>query len=166
MHSFAFLAYPVASVTTLVLLSLSRRQHSQDCGDTGRYYFPAVWSYLFAFAIIFFPLFSFLPNAKGNLSQLAFSGPFIFLSLVSFVALLYFHRYQVVVGKDSFVVGAFTRTTYKISDIADTKRVSGRAPEYLVQMRNGKRLRFSGLLTDFDRLTILIAPGGGTCGGV
>lgn len=109
------------------------------------------------FGALLFCIVPLLPGASGNTPTMTFFLAFTPFSCGAFLASIYFSRYRVVVTKETLTVGAFRRRAVSFSDVVDWDRLEGRYDdELLVYLRDNKRLRFSGLLSDFDTLVELI----------
>lgn len=153
MRNLVLLTSPMVGITVTLLMARRSAEHSQHVGTFKRYYFPSVYKWTgFCVAVLFcaFPL---LPGVVGDTHPLLFYVFYYSLSIACFAGALYLAKYRLTVGSDMFTVGAFWIHTYSLKEIVSSKLVRGRkADKYFVHMRNGKAIRISGLLTDFDEI--------------
>jgi hypothetical protein len=99
----------------------------------------------------------FLPGLSGDTPHGIFFLYFALFSGAAFAAAIYFFRYQVVVKDQTITVGAFRRRTIPFSDVIDWDFIKGsRSSELWVYLHGGQRLKFSGLLCDFDELVGMV----------
>jgi hypothetical protein len=99
----------------------------------------------------------FLPGAAGDISVIRFFWIFSPFWGGAFFAGIYFFRYQVKVTDTSMTIGAFRRRVIPFSEVIDYDVLSGgRSPELWVYLKDGKKLKFSGLLSDFDELVGMV----------
>jgi hypothetical protein len=118
---------------------------------------PAV-AYMMIGAGIFLFLVPFiLPGAAGDISNGMFC---LYLSpfwLGVFTASVWFLRYKVVVRDDTLRYGAFRQRVVPFSEVIDIDVLNGqKSSELWVYLKNGKKLKFSGLLSDFYELVGMI----------
>jgi hypothetical protein len=74
-----------------------------------------------------------------------------------FLAAIFFFRYQVKVTDTTMTVGAFRRRVIPFSEVIDYDEIrGGRSPELWVYLKSGEKLKFSGMLSDFDELVGMV----------
>lgn len=147
----------LTSITLTVVIAICGHAHHRHSDGADTFYFFPVLSYLMLFGALLFCIVPLLPGASGNTPTMTFFLAFTPFSCGAFLASIYFSRYRVVVTKETLTVGAFRRRAVSFSDVVDWDRLEGRYDdELLVYLRDNKRLRFSGLLSDFDTLVELI----------
>jgi len=99
----------------------------------------------------------FVSRAAGDISTIRFfwiCSPFWG---GAFIAAIYFFRYRVKITDTTMTVGAFRRRVIPFSEVIDYDEIQGgRTPELWVYLKNGQRLKFSGLLSDFDELVGMV----------
>jgi phosphate/sulfate permease len=99
----------------------------------------------------------FLPHAAGDISDIRFfwiCSPFWG---GAFFAAIFFFRYRVKITDTTMTVGAFQRSVIPFSEVIDYDEIpGGRTPELWVYLKNGGKLKFSGLLSDFDELVGMV----------
>ena len=81
--------------------------------------------------------------------------PWIFgiIACVFTYAAAYFLYYRLIVTADVLTVGAFFRSKIPLTDVIDTDiKEGGRSRELIIYARDGRRIRVSGLVGDFDDL--------------
>ena len=99
----------------------------------------------------------FLPGAAGDIPVIRFFWMFSPFWGGAFLAAIFFFRYQVKVTDASMTIGAFRRQVIQFSEVIDYDVLAGgRSPELWVYLKNGKKLKFSGLLSDFDELVGMV----------
>jgi hypothetical protein len=96
---------------------------------------------------------AFWPGAAGDIPIIRFFWMFSPFWGGAFLAAIFFFRYQVKVGDTSMTVGAFRRRVIPFSDVIDYDVIQGnRSSELWVYLKSGKKLKFSGMLSDFEEL--------------
>jgi hypothetical protein len=109
------------------------------------------------FCGLFFCAVPFLPGASGNIPRSLIFWYFSPFWCGAFAAAVFFFRYRVTVTDETLTVGAFRRRVIVYADVIDCDVIKGlRSSELLVYLRNGQRLRFSGLLNNFDELVGMV----------
>jgi hypothetical protein len=99
----------------------------------------------------------FLPGAAGDISVIRFFWMFLPFWVGALLAAIFFFRYQVKVTDTTMTVGAFRRRVIPFSEVIDYDVIQGgRSPELCVYLKSGKRLKFSGMLSDFDELVGMV----------
>lgn len=117
---------------------------------------PAV-GYLMLVIGLFMCVAPFLPGAAGDISVIRFFWMFAPFWGGAFLAAIFFFRYQVKVTDTIMTVGAFRRRVVPFSEVIDYDVIQGgRSPELCVYLKSGKRLKFSGMLSDFDELVGMV----------
>ena len=138
----------LAAVTWLCARSRHLRTNSEHI-----YKFPLILACISALVAFLFLGLALLPGARGAQSKLIFMlelSPFC-VGAATFAC--YLLRYRVTVKQESITVRSLRNSCIAFSEIADTDLLEGRRREFVVYLRGGKRVRFSGLLQDFDSLT-------------
>jgi hypothetical protein len=65
----------------------------------------------------------------------------------------YFLHYRIIITEDVLTVGAFFRSRIPLTDVIDTDiKEGGRSRELTIYVRDGRRIRVSALIGDFDDL--------------
>ena len=106
---------------------------------------------------IFFCLVPFWPGASGDISPGNFFRVFAPFWGGAFARALHFINYRVVVRDATLTVGAFWRRVIPFTDVVDWNVVRGnRSSELWIYRKNGKRLKFTGLLGDFENLVGMV----------
>jgi phosphate/sulfate permease len=99
----------------------------------------------------------FLPGAAGDIPVIRFFWMFSPFWGGAFIAAIFFFRYQVKVTDTAMTVGAFRRRVIPFSEVIDYDEIrGGRSPELWVYLKSGKKLKFSGLLSDFEELVGMV----------
>ncbi|KGI78696.1 hypothetical protein [Oleiagrimonas soli] len=160
MRSYTFLTPLAVNLAIALLILAGRKKHSRLSGegDNEVFFFPRPYSLLCAFFAVLYAIIPFVPRLRGNANQVMWFIAWLSISATHLLAGLFFSHYKVVLGRETFSVGTFWTRTFRLSDITSTRLIEGRSPEYIVFLRNGGKLRFSGLLADFDRLTVCLGP--------
>jgi hypothetical protein len=100
---------------------------------------------------------AFWPGAAGDISVVRFFWMFSPFWGGALLAAIFFFRYQVKVTDTSLTVGAFRRRVIPFSDVIDYDVIKGnRSSELWVYLKSGKKLKFSGMLSDFDELVGMV----------
>jgi hypothetical protein len=134
-----------------VLAFIAARSHHLEVDNKEIYKYPAVIGYLMLGIGLAVVVVAFLPSTRGHESLAWMLLHFWPFPAFAFCAAIYFFRYRIILDDVSFEYGALKRSRVLRSDVIDTEtNREGRSPELFVYLRNGKRLRFSGLLGDFD----------------
>jgi hypothetical protein len=147
----------MTGLTLTAVCAICARSHHQVSSQEDTFTISHVVGYLMigiGLLICSVPLW---PGAAGDVSKVQFFWTFAPFWLGAFAAAAYFFRYRVIVGKDSLTCGAFLRSVVPFSEIIDFDVLQGRSSSELwVYLKSGKRLKFSGLLGDFDDLVDLV----------
>jgi hypothetical protein len=147
----------LTSVSLTVVVAICGHTHHHHSDDADTFYFSPVLSYLMLFVGLGFCVLPLLPGASGDTPTMTFFLAFTPFSCGAFLASLYFSRYRVLVTKETLIVGAFRRRAVSFSEVIDWDRLEGRYDDELfVYLRDNERLKFSGLLSDFDTLVEMI----------
>jgi hypothetical protein len=100
---------------------------------------------------------AFWPGAAGDIPVIRFFWMFSPFWGGAFIAAIFFFRYQVRITDTSMTVGAFRRQVIPFSEVIDYDELrGGQSPELWVYLKSGKKLKFSGLLSDFDELVGMV----------
>jgi hypothetical protein len=152
---------PLTPLFTSVTLSLvaaacaASRHRVTDTEDT--FGFSPVLGYLMLFCGVFFCIAPLLPRAAGDIPKPEFFFMFAPGWGGAFLASIFFFRYRVVLTDTTLTVGAFQRRQLSVDDIIDWDVIKGqRNSELVVYLRDGGKLRLSGLLSDFDQLVGMV----------
>ena len=159
MNSLAYLTPLVVNIAIAVLIARGKREHSREDGNNEVFFFPAIYCRLLILTSLFLASVPFWPGALGssNADAAMLCGVAWTLSAASALGALYLHKYFLSVGPGSFTVGSFIKRTYATTEIIHTESVKKQqASACLLQLKGGKRVRISGLLTDFQRLEWLL----------
>lgn len=98
-----------------------------------------------------------LPGAAGDIPVVQFFWMFSPFWGCAFLAAIFFFRYKVSVTDATMTVGAFRRRVIRFSEVIDYDEIQGgRNPELWVYLKSGEKLKFSGLLSDFDELVGMV----------
>jgi hypothetical protein len=117
---------------------------------------PAVGYMMFGIGL-FLCAAPFLPGAAGDIRVVRFFWMFSPFWGGTFLAAIYFFRYQVKITDTTMTVGAFRRRVIPFSEVIDYDVIQGnRSSELWVYLKNGAKLKFSGLLSDFDELVGMV----------
>jgi hypothetical protein len=69
----------------------------------------------------------------------------------------FFFRYRVIVRDKTLTYGAFRRRVIPFSEVIDFDVIQGKqSSELWVYLKSGGRLKFSGMLSDFDELVDMV----------
>jgi hypothetical protein len=147
---------------------VAARSHHDTVGNDEIYRYPSIVGYLMVGCGCFFLAIPFL-TGRGNASPMVFFLFFAAFAACAFAAATYFFRYRVVVSDTSLTYGTFGQTSVALTDVMDSLVTSGRNQEMTVYLRDGRRVKFSGMLADFGSLVSTInnrlagpSPGSGT----
>jgi hypothetical protein len=147
----------MTSLTLSLLVGICARSHHLSKDDEDVFAISPVIGYVMAACGLICCVVPFLPGAGGDISHTRFFWYFSPFWAGAFTASAYFFRYQVIVKDQSLTFGAFFRRTVPFSEIIDWDVVKGsKASELWVYQRSGQRLKFSGMLSDFDELTGMV----------
>lgn len=145
----------VVPMVFVLLAAIAARSHHQQVDDKEIYKYPAVIGYLMLGAGILFACVPFLPSARGSESIFWMLVHFLPVSVFPFCLAIYFFKFRLTLDDVAFVYGAFKRSRVLLADVIDTQTDTGdrKVPQLTVYLRNGKCVRFSGLISDFERLS-------------
>jgi hypothetical protein len=118
--------------------------------------YPPFLGYLMAACGLLLLFAVFIPGIEGNESKIQFFltvSPFWFGAIAFSVYVL---RYRVTVSEDGVAIRAYRQTQITNAEIVDTDLLNGRSPELVVYLRNGHRIRLSGMLQEFNLLASMI----------
>ena len=147
-------------ISLACVVALSRRSHRQSSEGQDVFTFPKALAYFMALIGLAFASVPLWPGAVGDADPILFYACFEGAFLLTMLFVMYLSMYRVIIDTETFTVGALFRKQYRRIDITEVKLRHGqRSSDYFVQLRNGKRLQFSGLLGDFNVLTALLRPG-------
>jgi hypothetical protein len=151
-------AVPIQLVVGLafaVIAFFAARSRHDTVGNEEIYKYPSIVGYLMAGSGCFFALIPFLTRGRGDTSPALFLF-FATFAAGAFAAAMYFFRYRVVVSDTTLTYGTFGQTSVLLTDVMDSLVTSGRNPQMTVYLRDGRRLKFSGMLGDFGNLVTTI----------
>jgi hypothetical protein len=147
----------MTSLTLTTVCGICARSHHQATDDSDTFTISPVVGYLMVCVGLLCCAVPLLPGAAGDISSTRFfwySSPFWFFA---FTAAAFFFRYRVVVTDNALTYGAFQRRVVPFSEVIDFDVLQGRrSSELWIYLRTGKRLRFSGMLSDFDDLVGMV----------
>jgi hypothetical protein len=147
----------LVSVSLAAVTAVCARSHHRTSDDEDVFTISPAVGYLMAGGGLVFLAVPFLPGLSGDMSPALFFLAFALFSGLAFALAMYFFRYQVVVKDQTMTVGAFRRRTIQFSDVIDWDVIKGsRSSELWVYLPGGQRLKFSGLLSDFDELVGMV----------
>ena len=161
MQTYVYATPLVVSGGLAVLGLVAGRERSIESGSVRAFYVPSVYCRFVAGVALACLAVPFIPSLQGDASAFFWYGFFALLSGGFSAFALYLRRYRVTVGTEGFSVRGLMETQYLIVDIASARPLmaGGGGRAYEIRMRNGKKLQFSGLLTDFDTLVDLLHVG-------
>jgi hypothetical protein len=106
---------------------------------------------------IVFCVVPFLPGTAGDIPPTSLFWYFSPFWLSAFIAAVFLFRYRVVVRDQTLSYGAFRRRVISFSGVIDFEVLRGqKSSELRVYLKDGERLKFSGMLSDFDELAGMI----------
>ena len=147
----------MTSLTLTAVVGVCARSHhlSTDVEDVFGIS-PAVGYLMLVFGVLFC-IAPFFPGASGDISPGRFFWYFAPFWGGTFLAAVFFFRYRVVIRDSTLTVGAWRRRQIPFSEVIDWDVLQGgRSPELWVYLKGGERLKFSGLLSDFDELVGMV----------
>ena len=140
-----------------LVCGLCARSHHQESADADTFMVSPALGYLMIGVGLVCCVLPLLPGAAGDIAPSRFFWYFSPFWLGSFIAAAYFFRYRVVVRELTLSYGALRRRTIFFADVIDLDVLRGRnSPELRVYLSNGRRLKFSGMLGDFDELVGMV----------
>jgi hypothetical protein len=150
----AFLTPIVTSVSLTVIVALCARSRHLALKDSDVYQFPKFLGYMMALCGVLFASAAFLPGMASPRDG-SVSGVFWLFSpfwIAASLAAIYFFRYRVVVTRDRIAIRSIGERAIDFGEVVDVATAPRRSKELLVYLKNGQRLRFSGLLQDYGSL--------------
>jgi hypothetical protein len=150
----AFLTPIVTSVSLTVIVALCARSRHLARIDADVYQFPKFLGYAMALCGVLFASAAFLPGMAspkdGNVTGVfwLFSPFWIAASL----AAIYFFRYRVIITRERISIRSMRLRGVDFSEVVDVANAPRQSKEFLVYLKDGQRLRFSGLLQDYGTL--------------
>jgi hypothetical protein len=138
-----------------LLAAIAARSHYQEVDDKEIYKYPAAIGYLMLGAGIVFACVPFLPAARGSESISWMFVHILPFSVFPFCLAIYFFRFRLTLDDVAIEYGAFKRSRVLLADVIDTQTDTGdrTVPQLTVYLRGGKCVRFTGLISDFERLS-------------
>jgi hypothetical protein len=145
------------STSLAVVVSISARHHHQRSAGVATFTFSPVIGYLTLACGVLFLVAPLLAGASGDISDTASLIMFAPFWVGAFVASAFFFRYRVVINQSTLTVVSLYRRVVPFRDIVDLDVIQGqRGSELIVYLKNGRKLRLSGLLGDFADLARMI----------
>ena len=145
------------SLTLSVMAGVCARSHHLATDSEDAFAISPVVGYLMLVIGLFMCVAPFLPGAAGDIPVIRFFWMFSPFWGGAFLAAIFFFRYQVKITDTTMTVGAFRRRVIPFSEVIDYDEIrGGRSPELWVYLKSGKKLKFSGLLSDFDELVGMV----------
>jgi hypothetical protein len=145
---------PFVGLVLGVVAAVAARSHHQVTDTADTFTYPRILGYFFGIFGVsaLLPLLFQLISWHTSASYIA-----IGFSIFALVMALYVFRYRVIVTDEFLTIGAFRRRVIPCDTINDWDTVPGnRSQDLLVYLKDGERLRLSGLLGDFDELVGMI----------
>jgi hypothetical protein len=147
----------MTSLTLSVVCGICARSHHQVSDDADTFTISPFVAYLMIVLGIFFCVAPFLPGAAGDIPATLFFWYFAPFWLGAFIASAFFFRYRVIVRDDALIYGAFHRRVILFSAVIDFDVLqSSKSSELCVYLKSGERLKFSGMLSDFEELVGMV----------
>ena len=147
----------VVSAALSVVSAVCAASHHKETESEDTFAFSPFVGYLMLFCGVFFCVAPLLPRAAGDIPRICFFFSFSPAWGGAFLASIYFFRYRVVVTDATLTVGAFRRRQLSFDEVIDWDVIRGqRSSELLIYLRNGDKLKLSGLLSDFDELAGMV----------
>lgn len=148
----------MTSLTLSVVCGICARGHHQVSDDADIFTVSPVVGYLMIGIGIVFCYVPFLSGAAGDIPTVRFFWAFSAFWLPAFIGAVFFFRYRVIVRDQTLTYGAFRRRVIPFSEVIDFDVLRGqKSSELWVYLRGGERLKFSGMLSDFDELVGMIS---------
>jgi hypothetical protein len=152
MHQNAVPVQLVVALAFAMIAFVAGRSHHDTVGNDEIYRYPSIVGYLMVGCGCFFLVIPFLTGARGDAPPVVFSLFFAAFAAGAFAAATYFFRYRVVVSDTTLTYGTFGQTSVPLTDVMDCLVTVGRNQEMTVYLRDGRRVKFSGMLGDFGSL--------------
>ena len=148
----------MTSLTMGVICGICASSHHQVSEDSDTFTFSPVVGYFMAAVGVLTCVAPWLAKSKaGDFPPSHYFWHWAPIWLFIFALSLFFFRYRVVVCDKAFTYGAFQRRVISFSDVIDFDVLQGgRSSELWIYLKSGKRLKFSGLLSDFDELVGMV----------
>jgi len=145
------------SLTLSVVAGVCARSHHLETDSEDVFAISPAVGYLMLGIGLFMCAAPFLPGAAGDIPVIRFFWMFSPFWGGAFLAAIFFFRYQVKITDTTMTVGAFRRRVILFSEVIDYDVIQGsRSSELWVYLKSGKKLKFSGLLSDFDELVGMV----------
>ena len=145
------------SITLSVVVGLCARSHHLETDSEDVFGISPAVGYLMLGCGLFMCAAPFLPGAAGDIPVSRFFWMFSPFWGGAFIAAIFFFRYQVKVTDTAMTVGAFRRRVVPFTEVIDFDEIrGGRSPELWVYLKSGEKLKFSGMLSDFDELVGMV----------
>jgi hypothetical protein len=143
----------MTGISVSAILLLCRRSHHKVSADGDTFTVAPVVAYFMMGVGLLICSVPFVPGVAGDISSLSFFWELSPFWLLAFVASAFFFCYRVIVRDKTLIYGAFRRNVIPFSEVIDFDVIEGRrSSELWVYLKNGNRLKFSGMLGDFDEL--------------
>ena len=147
----------MTSLTLSVVAGVCARSHYLETDSEDVFAISPAVGYLMLGIGLFMCVAPFLPGAAGDIPVVRFFWMFSPFWGGAFLAAIFFFRYQVKITDTTMTVGAFRRRVIPFSEVIDYDVLAGgRSPELWVYLKSGQKLKFSGLLSDFDELAGMV----------
>jgi hypothetical protein len=150
----AFLTPILTSVSLTVIVALCARSRHLALNDADVYQFPTFLGYMMALCGALFASAAFLPGMASPRDG-SVTGVFWLLSpfwIAASLAASYFFRYRVVITRDRIAIRSIRERAIDFDEVVDLAAAPRQSKELLVYLKDGQRLRFSGLLQDYGSL--------------
>jgi hypothetical protein len=147
----------VVSISLSVVSAVCAAGHHKETDSEDTFAFPPFVGYLMLFCGIIMCLAPLLPGAAGDIPRVQFFFMFCPFWGGAFLASIYFFRYRVVITDTTLTLGSLRRRQLIFDDVIDWDVIKGgRSSELVIHLRDGEKLRLSGLLSDFDELVGMV----------
>jgi hypothetical protein len=150
----AFLTPILMSVSLTVIVALCARSRHLALNDADVYQFPKFLGYMMALCGVLFASAAFLPGMASPRDG-SVTGVFWLFSpfwIAASMAAIYFFRYRVVITRDRIAIRSIRERAIDFGEVVDVATAPRQSKELLVYLKDGQRLRFSGLLQDYGNL--------------
>lgn len=143
----------LTGLTLTALLLLASREHHHSEGEVEVFKYPSALAYLMFACALGFTGLPFLPGAQGDMHFITFASPIWTMALIAAVFGAYLRKFRIRVGHRELSIGAWRRRTIHCADITAIQVTRGNGPPQMrLSLRDGERIRISGMLTDFEAL--------------
>ena len=147
----------MTGISVSAILLVCRRSHHKVSADGDTFTVAPVVAYLMIGVGLLFCSVPFVPGVARDISPLSFFWELSPFWLLAFTASAFFFRYRVIIRDKTLTYGAFRRKVIPFSEVIDFDVIKGKqSSELWVYLKNGKRLKFSGMLSDFDELVDMV----------